>query len=155
MVCGSEKRALGYCPETVSGMRTCVKSCDRSVDPLREVVARLEFRCDLLSVHGRVLREVLRIFPLEELDALLGHGYAPEMAVCGRLLVLGLPQGQRLGDGAWPAIKGDLDNIGDVFCSEGALLCAIGLHEERQWLRHADGVGQLHKRALAETALHN
>merc|ERR1711979_100307 len=124
MVCGSERRALGYCPETVSGMRTCVKACDRSVDPLREVVARLEFRCDLLGVHGRVLRKVLRILPLEELDALLGHGHAPEMAVGGRLLVLGFSQGQGLGNGAWPAVEGDLDNVCDVLGSERTLLRA-------------------------------
>merc|ERR1712137_316787 len=126
-----------------------------SVDPLGEVVAALQLRRDLRRVHLRVLGEVLGVLPLEVLAAILGVGRAAEVAVRGRLLVLGLTERKGHSDRARPAVERNLDDVGDVLSRERTLLRAIGLHEERQRLRHANGVGELHKRTLAEAALHN
>ena len=71
------------------------------------------------------------------------------------LLVLRLAEGQRLRNGTWMAIEGDLDDIGDVICYEIALLSAVGLHEERRGLRDTNCIGELHQCTPAHTALHH
>mmetsp|Transcript_69808 Transcript_69808/g.145924 ORF Transcript_69808/g.145924 Transcript_69808/m.145924 type:complete len:433 (-) Transcript_69808:35-1333(-) len=75
------------------------------------------------------------------------------MAVSSSLLILGLTECQRLGNGTRPAVELDLDHVGDVVGGERALLGAVGLHEQGQGLRDADGVRELHQGALAESAL--
>jgi len=101
-----------------------------SVNPLRQIVAALQCGSHLTAIHGSVLGEVLSVLPLEELDAILRHWLTAEVAVRSRLLVLGLTECQRLGDGTWPAVKFHLEHICDIIDSELALLAAIGLHEE-------------------------
>merc|ERR1719263_1143972 len=125
-----------------------------SVNPLREEVAALEGRGDLLRVHALVLGKVLGVLPLEELLAILGVGRAAEVAVRGGLLVLGLAELEGLGDGTGAGVELDLHDAGDVLSGQVALLGAVGLDEEGQWLGHADGVGQLDEGALGEAALH-
>merc|ERR1711869_187021 len=73
-----------------------------SVDPLREEVAGRQFRRHVGRRHRRVLTEVLGALPLEELDAVLRVRLAAEVAISGGLLVLGLAEGERLGNGAGP-----------------------------------------------------
>merc|ERR1739841_435684 len=77
------------------------------------------------------------------------------MAISRCLLVLGLAESKRHRDRPWTAIECDLDDIGDVLGGKSPLLGAIGLHEEGQWLRDANGIGELHQRALAKATLHN
>merc|ERR1719491_410624 len=101
----------------------------------------------------QTLGQILGILPLEELDSILCVRLATEVAVGRRLLVLGFTECQRLRDGTWPAVEGDLDDVGDVICSEFTLLRSVGLQEERQRLRDTDCVRELHQYALAETTL--
>merc|ERR1712083_1117495 len=79
---------------------TCSPVVPRSIHPLGQVVAALEGGSDLVGCHGRILLEVLRVLPLEELDSLLSDGLAAEVAVGRRLLVLRLAKRQGNGDGA-------------------------------------------------------
>merc|ERR1712137_1538714 len=133
------------------------KPCYRgaSIHPLGQVVARLECRFDLCRIHLSVLGNVLGILPLEELDSILGDSLAPEVAVGRSLLVLGLAESQGQSDGARAAVEFDLDDVGDIMGSQSSLLGAVGLHEERQRLGDANGVGELHERTLAEAALYH
>merc|ERR1711884_169275 len=126
-----------------------------SINPLGEIIAALQLRSHLCWRHGCKFGQVLGILPLEELDSILRVGLATEVTVCRRLLVLRLTESQRLRDGTWPTIEGDLDHVGDVICCELTLLCSVRLHEQRQWLRNTDCVRQLHQSAFAQTALHN
>merc|ERR1719236_334015 len=82
-------------------------------------------------------------------------GLATEVAIRGRNLVLRLTQLQRLRDGARAAVESDLHNLSDGLRRQGSLLRSEGLDEERQGLRNADRVRQLHERALREAALHH
>merc|ERR1719183_921143 len=118
-----------------------------SIDPLREEVAGSEFRRHVGRGHGRVLAQVLGVLPLKEFDAVLGVRLTAEVAVCGGLLVFGLPERERLCNGAWPAVEVDLHDVGDVRGSQPALLRAVGLHEERERLGNTDRVRQLHQGA--------
>merc|ERR1712176_1334091 len=126
-----------------------------SVDPLGQVVAGLERRRHLLRAHALVLGEVLCVLPLEELDAVLRVCLAAKMAISRGLLVLWLAESKRLRNGARAAIKLDLDDVRDVVCRQRSLLRAVGLDEERQGLRDANGIRKLDQGALAEAALHN
>ena len=69
------------------------------VHPLREVRAALQRSIHLSRAHGLVLRQVLGVLPLEELDAILGDRLTAEVAVSRRLLVFRLTQSQGLSDG--------------------------------------------------------
>merc|ERR1719189_1074810 len=111
-----------------------------SIDPLGEIIAALQLCCHLCWCHGNEFGQILSVFPLEELDAVLRVRLASEVAVSCRLLVLGFAEGQRLCDSAWPTIERNLDHVGDVICCELTLLCSIGLHEQRQGLRNTDCV---------------
>merc|ERR1712137_498156 len=126
-----------------------------SIHPLRQEVAALECRRDLTGRHALVLGEILGVLPFEELDAVLCIGLTAEVAVGGGLLVLGLTESQGLRDGAGTAVELHLDHVRDVVCRQRTLLRAVGLYEERQRLRHADGVGELDQGSLAEAALHH
>merc|ERR1719188_1846367 len=106
------------------------KSNRSSVHPLREVIARLQCRRNLVGVHGDVLRQVLRILPLEELDAILRVRLTPEVAIRRSFLVLGLTERECHGDRARPAIELDFHDVCDVGRCEVRLLGAIRLHEE-------------------------
>merc|ERR1711870_80049 len=97
------------------------KTLADSIHPLRQVVAALECCGDLGRGHALVRGEVLGVLPLEELDSVLGVRLTPEVAICRRLLVLGLAERQRLRDGTRAAIELDLDHIRDVLRSERAL----------------------------------
>merc|ERR1712158_237105 len=97
-----------------------------SIDPLGEVIAALQFCRHLRWRHGCKFGQILGVFPLKELDPILRVRLASEVTVGRCLLILGFAEGQRLRNGTWPAIKGDLDNVGDVICCELALLCSIG-----------------------------
>merc|ERR1719231_1667648 len=68
-----------------------------SVHPLLQEVALLQLAIDLLQRHGRVLREVRRVLPLEELHVVHRDRLATEVAVRGRDLVLRLAELERLG----------------------------------------------------------
>ena len=83
----------------------------RLVHPLREVCTALQRSIHLGRVHGRVLRQVLGVLPLEELDAILGDGLAAEVAVSRRLLVLWLTQSQGLSNGTRAAVELDLQHL--------------------------------------------
>merc|ERR1711997_1025761 len=131
----------------------CVRCCSYSIDPLCEVIAAFQFSRDLRRCHGRILRQILGVLPLEKLDSVLGVCLAAEVAVGSGLLVLRFTQSQGLRNSAWPTIEGDFDNVGDVIRSEFALLSTIGLHEERQRLRDTNCVRKPHQSALAETTL--
>merc|ERR1711907_606778 len=126
-----------------------------SVNPLGEVVAGLQLSTDLLRVHALVLGQVLGIFPLKELLAILRVRLATEVAIGSSFLVLGLPEGKGQGDSTWTAIKGNLDDIGDVIGGEVTLLGTVGLNQDREWLRHTNGIRKLHKSALAQSAADN
>merc|ERR1719188_355616 len=126
-----------------------------SIDPFGQVVAGLQSCSDLRWRHALVLRQVLGVLPLEELDTIHGARLPAEVAVGRRLLVLGLAQCQGLSNGAGTAVEGDLDDVRNVVRSERPLLCAIGLDEEGQGLGHADGIRELHECTLAEAALHD
>ena len=123
------------------------------VHPLREVRAALQGSIHLRRAHGLVLGQILRVLPLEELDAILGDGLAAKVAVGSCLLVLGLTQSQGLRDGTRAAIELDLQHLGDVVHVQAALLAAVSLHKQGQGLGHADGVRQLHQAACAQTAV--
>ena len=43
-----------------------------------------------------------------------------------------IAQRQGHGNRTWPTVKGNLDRIRDVFCSQSALLRAVGLNEKGQ-----------------------
>merc|ERR1711959_839666 len=103
-----------------------------SIHPLGEVVAGLELCVNLCRAHALVFGEVLRILPLEEFDAILGDCLAAEMAISSGLLVLGLAKRQGLSDRTRAAIKGNFDDVGDVYSAERSLLGAVCLHEEGQ-----------------------
>merc|ERR1719203_2354278 len=124
-----------------------------SIHPFGEVVAALQLGTHLRWSHGRILLQILRVLPLEELDAVLRVWFPPEVAVGCSDLILGLAKSQRLGDGTGSAIEGDLDHVRDVVGCEAALLSAVSLHEKRQGLRHTDGVRELYQRSLAQSAL--
>jgi len=128
-------------PGSVTGVKNPFSA---SIDPLGEVIAAFQLCCHLRWRHGCKFGQILGVLPLEELDPILRVRLASEVAVGRCLLVLGFAEGQRLRDGTWSAIKGDLDNVGDVICRELALLCSIGLHEQRQGLRDANRVRELH-----------
>ena len=127
----------------------------RLVHPLLEVVALLQLGLHAGRGHGRVLGEVRSVLPLEVLHAVLCVRLATEVAIRGRKLVLRLTQLQRLRDGARAAVESDLHNLSDGLRRQGSLLRSVRLDEERQGLRNADRVRQLHERAFAEAALHH
>ena len=81
------------------------------VHPLREVRAALQRSIHLSRAHGLVLRQVLGVLPLEELDAILGDRLTAEVAVSRRLLVFRLTQSQGLSDGTRPAVEFDLQHL--------------------------------------------
>merc|ERR1740123_1801073 len=70
-----------------------------SVNPLLEVVAGFQLRLYLRRGHLGILLQVLRVLPLEVFLTVLGVGLASEVAVRGGLLILGLAEGEGLGDG--------------------------------------------------------
>mmetsp|Transcript_49657 Transcript_49657/g.103295 ORF Transcript_49657/g.103295 Transcript_49657/m.103295 type:complete len:433 (+) Transcript_49657:194-1492(+) len=123
------------------------------VHPLREVRAALQGSIHLSRAHGLVLAQILRVLPLEELDAILGDGLAAKVAVGGSVLVLRLTQSQGLCNGSRSAIKLDLKHTGDVIHGQVALLAAISLHKQGQRLSHTDGIRQLHQAARAQAAV--
>merc|ERR1711907_643401 len=126
-----------------------------SVNPLGKVVAGLELSTDLLRVHALVLGQVLGVLPLEELLAILCVRLATKVAIGSGFLVLGLPQSKGQSNGTWTAIKGNLDDIGDVIGGEVTLLCAIGLNKDRERLRDTNGIRKLHKGTFAQATAHN
>merc|ERR1712187_177213 len=126
-----------------------------SIDPFGQIVAALELRRHLRRGHALVLGEVLGILPLKELDAVLRVRLTAKVAIGGSLLVLGLTEREGLRYGARAAIALHLDHVGDVVRCQRTLLRAVGLHKERQRLRHANGVGELDQGTLAEAALHD
>merc|ERR1712039_897790 len=79
-----------------------------SIHPLGQVVAALERHCHLIRGHALELGEILGILPLEEFDTILCVCLATEMAVRRSLLVLGLPEYQRLRDGVRELDQGTL-----------------------------------------------
>merc|ERR1719343_1950133 len=95
-----ESETEWYClaPQAAGAMRKHRKllhgSSPSLVHPLGQVVASLQRCGDLLRVHLGVLREVLGVLPLEELDASLGVRLTAEVAIRRRLLVLRLAQRQ-------------------------------------------------------------
>merc|ERR1711988_12492 len=148
---GSESRAqphrkirleLKKCYRTKNGLSS-------SIHPLCKVVAGFQRSIDLRSVHLRILGQILSILPLKELLAVLGLCFAAEVAVGGGLLVLGLAECKRNSDRTRSAIKLHFDDLGDIISCQSTLLCAIGLHKERQGLCYADCVGEPHERTLA------
>merc|ERR1712061_420274 len=135
--------------------RLATSTLRASVDPLREVVATRQFCGDLCWCHRLELGQILGVFPLEELDSLVGVRLTPEMAVSSGFLVLGLAESQRLGDGARTTVEGDLDDIRDVVSTQGTLLGAVSLNKKRQRLGHTDCIRELHQSPLAQATLHN
>ena len=137
------------------GLPAPSQKINASIHPLCEIVAGLQLGLDLRTVHGLVLGQVLGILPLEELDAVLCVWLAPKVAIGGSLLVFGLTQGKRKGNGTWAAIKGQLDNICDVVSAQVTLLSAVSLHKDREGLCDTNGIGELHEGTLAQATLHN
>jgi len=125
----------------------------QSVNPLREVVAGLQLRLNLGRIHGLVLGQVLGILPLEELDAIFCFWLASKVAVSSSLLVLWLSQRERHGNASWTAVEVDLDNVRDVVWCQAALLGAICLDKQGEWLGNTNSIGELHESTLAEAAL--
>merc|ERR1719359_2815829 len=146
---------LTWQPDRGCPCRTRRKNSESLVHPLLEVVALLQLRIHAGRGHGRVLREVRGVLPLEVLLAVLRVWLATEVAVRSRDLVLRLTQLQRLRDGARAAVEVDLHDLRDRLRRQAARLRAVRLHEERERLRNADRVRELHERALAEAALHH
>merc|ERR1719410_131846 len=138
-----------------SGWLRMVPRIRSSVDPLGQIVAALQLRGDLRWCHRLELGQVLGVLPLEELDAILGDGLAPEVAIGRRLLVLWLTESQRLSDGTRTAVESDLDDVGDIVSAQASLFCAISLDEKRQRLCHANGVRELNQGSLAQATLHD
>merc|ERR1719499_77797 len=126
-----------------------------SIDPLGKVIAAFQLCCDLSRSHGLELRQILGVLPLEELDSLLRVRLTPEVAISGGLLVLRLAERERLRNGTWPAIESNLDDVGDVICTQIALLSPVRFHEQGQWLRNPDRIGELHQCTLAQATLHH
>ena len=75
------------------------------------------------------------------------------MAVGRRHVVLGLAQREVAREGAGAASKLSLTMLVIASGGEAALLGAVGLDEERERLGDADGVRELHERALAQARL--
>merc|ERR1711907_494059 len=126
-----------------------------SVNPLGKVVAGLQLSTDLLRVHALVLGQVLCVLPLEELLAILCVRLATEVAIGSGLLVFGLPERKGQSNSTWTAIKGDLDDVGDVISSKVALLRAIGLNKDREGLGDTNGIRKLHKGTFAQATAHD
>merc|ERR1712139_741358 len=104
-----------------------------SIHPLCEVVAGLKCSIDLSRVHAFVLGQILSIFPLEELHAVLGLWLTSEVAVGGSLLILGLAECKGDSNGTRAAIKFDLDDVCNIDCCQSSLLGAVGLDKEGKW----------------------
>mmetsp|Transcript_8932 Transcript_8932/g.20778 ORF Transcript_8932/g.20778 Transcript_8932/m.20778 type:complete len:484 (+) Transcript_8932:815-2266(+) len=125
------------------------------VDPLLED-RLLALPGELLNgrgVHLCVLLEVDRRLPREELDAVLVRGLAAEVAVGRGAVVLGLPQLEVACERAGPAVELELDHVRDGLGGEPGLLGPVGLDEEAEGLGDADGVRELHERALGEAGV--
>mmetsp|Transcript_5690 Transcript_5690/g.13178 ORF Transcript_5690/g.13178 Transcript_5690/m.13178 type:complete len:398 (-) Transcript_5690:344-1537(-) len=129
----------------------------RSVDPLlkHRRLFGTDLRVNLVGGHGGVLREVNHVLPREELEVALGEWLATKVAVRSGHIVLGLAQTEVAGESAWTRVEIDLHNVCDALCSEAALLGAVRLDEERERLRHADRIRELHESPLAEAGLDN
>mmetsp|Transcript_59826 Transcript_59826/g.96735 ORF Transcript_59826/g.96735 Transcript_59826/m.96735 type:complete len:470 (-) Transcript_59826:87-1496(-) len=110
---------------------------------------------DLFRVHLGIFGEILRVLPLEILDAVLSAGLPSEMAVCCTLHVLRLPELQRLGNSTRTAVESQLDDVRNIIGSQVALLRTVSLDENRQRLGHTDGVGKLHQSTLCKSRGHN
>merc|ERR1711865_1086621 len=110
------------------------------IHPFRQVVASFQSRSHLSGVHRGVLRQLLLVLPLEELDAIFRIWLATEVAVGCGLLVLWLAQGQGRSNGTRSAIELNLQNVRDVVRAQLAALRVVALHEQRQWFGNTDGV---------------
>merc|ERR1712217_243064 len=100
------------------------------IHPLRQVVARLQFRSDLCGVHLRKSAQILCVLPLEILPAILRVRFTSEVAIRRRLLIFGLTEGKRYRNGSRTTIESDFHYICNVFSCQLALLSAVCLDEE-------------------------
>merc|ERR1712176_1687651 len=111
-------------------LRKNISDTQQSIDPLREVVACLQFSFNLCTAHAFVFGQIHGVFPFEELDTFHRLSLAAKVAVSSSLLILWFPKGERQGNGTWATIKGDFDDVCDIYRTQCSLLCAIGLHEK-------------------------
>mmetsp|Transcript_18826 Transcript_18826/g.56867 ORF Transcript_18826/g.56867 Transcript_18826/m.56867 type:complete len:327 (+) Transcript_18826:548-1528(+) len=77
------------------------------------------------------------------------------MAVGSGHVVLGLAQLQVASEGTWAAVEVHLHDVSDGSRREVALLSTVRLNKEGKRLGDADGVGELHARALGKASLHD
>merc|ERR1712224_872633 len=64
-------------------------------------------------------------------------------------------EGKGQSNSTWTAIEGNLDDIRDVISTKVTLLRSIGLNEDREGLRDANGIRKLHKSTLAQATAHD
>mmetsp|Transcript_24426 Transcript_24426/g.58520 ORF Transcript_24426/g.58520 Transcript_24426/m.58520 type:complete len:497 (+) Transcript_24426:101-1591(+) len=122
------------------------------IDPLGEdlLLGLLDGLLDVVGRHLDVRLQVLGVLPREEGLAVLGVRRAAEVAVRGGDVVLRLAKLQVARERAGARVEVDLHDVGDRLRGQVTVLGAVGLDEEGERLGDADGVRQLHARALAQ-----
>merc|ERR1719253_929276 len=87
--------------------------------------------------------------------AILCVRFTAKVAISSGFLVLWLAKSERNGNGTRPAIKLNLDDVGDVLATQSTLLGAVGLHKERKRLCNADRIGELTQGTFPKATLHD